>query len=178
METIEHLKYPIGKFEAPKEFSETDIKRSILYLVEFPAILNGTVEKLTEGQLCTPYREGGWTVKQLLHHIPDSHMNAYIRFKLALTENNPTIKPYNEAAWANLYDSKITGVSVSLTLLGAVHERWTNLLQGMTNEDFNKTYFHPEHNKTLFLWSVLAMYEWHSKHHLAHITTLVNRNNW
>lgn len=178
MDNIEQLKYPVGKYKAPTEFSQDAAQKSIDFLIAFPAILKQTVNGFTEAQLQTPYREGGWTVKQLLHHIPDSHMNAYIRFKLGLTEDNPTIKPYNEAAWANLYDSKITDVSVSLTLLDAVHTRWTNLLKNMTEADFNRTLVHPEKQTTFTLWSFLELYHWHSRHHLAHITELIKREGW
>ena len=137
------------------------------------AVLN-----LDEVQLNTPYRPDGWTVKQLVHHVADSHMNAYIRFKLGLTENNPTIKPYDEAAWAELSDTKNIPINISLTLLHALHIRWTEVLKNIKREEWDRTLFHPEHQKTMTLWFVLGMYAWHGKHHVAHVTQLRKRNNW
>ncbi|MBC7423468.1 MAG: putative metal-dependent hydrolase, partial [Ferruginibacter sp.] len=133
---------------------------------------------LDESQLNTPYRPDGWNVKQLVHHVADSHMNAYIRFKLALTENNPTIKPYDEAAWANLIDTQQVPINVSLTLLHALHVRWVALIRGMSTEDWNRTVYHPEQKKEITLWDLLGMYSWHGRHHTAHITNLRQRNNW
>lgn len=177
-DTLEHLKYPIGKYIAPTNYDAVEVQKSIQYLEEFPTLLRTAVNHFTTEQLNTPYREGGWTVKQVLHHIPDSHINAYIRFKLGLTENNPVIKPYLEAEWANLYDSKVTDISVSLTLTEAIHHRFTNLLKGMSEADFKRTVVHPQYQKTFTLWDYLALYHWHSKHHLAHITELSKRMNW
>ena len=177
-ENLEHLKFPIGKHIAPVIYNVDDAQKAIQYLTDYPPMLRAAVKGFTDQQLATPYRDGGWTVKQLLHHIPDSHMNAYIRFKVGLTEDNPTIKPYLEDAWANLYDSKITDVSVSLTLVDAVHHRFTNLLKGMNDADFSRTVFHPQYEKTFTLWEYLALYHWHAMHHLAHITELKKRTGW
>ncbi len=177
-DALEYLKYPIGKYIAPTNYDAAAAQQAIEYLEAFPALLRAAVNNFTPEQLATPYRESGWTVKQLLHHIPDSHMNAYIRFKLGLTEDNPIIKPYLEAAWANLPDSKTTDVSVSLTLTDAIHHRFTNLLKGMSETDFKRTVVHPQYQKTFTLWEYLALYHWHSKHHLAHITELSKRNGW
>lgn len=178
MENIEALKYPIGKFDYPLQFDALVAHESVKMLSEFPARLIALVEDLNEQQLQTPYRAGGWTVKQTIHHIADSHMNAYIRFKLTLTEDMPTIKPYAEAPWAELNDSKITDVAVSLTLLDAVHQRWVNVMQGMGDDDFNRKYFHPDYKKEFTLWGALALYDWHANHHYAHIANLIKRNNW
>ncbi|MEO8149427.1 MAG: YfiT family bacillithiol transferase [Bacteroidia bacterium] len=178
MEDIEQLKYPIGKFQAPLQFNAEAITSAINYLSTYPQLVKDTVKDLTAEQLATPYRPGGWTVKQLLHHIPDSHANAYIRFKLALTEDTPTIKPYLEAKWAELNDSKVTDINVSLNLLDAVHQRWMNVMKGMSNDDFGRKFFHPEQQKEMTLWSALALYHWHGMHHHAHIANLIKRNNW
>jgi uncharacterized damage-inducible protein DinB len=134
---------------------------------------------LDEHQLQTPYRDGGWTVHQLVHHVADSHMNAYIRFKLGYTEDNPTIKPYEEALWAETADVKNLPINVSLTILHAVHQRWDVFLKSLTEEDLKqKTVFHPEHKKQITLWHLLGMYAWHSRHHTAHITNLRERMGW
>ena len=133
---------------------------------------------LTPKQLDAPYRPGGWTVRQVLHHVPDSHLNAYIRFKLALTEDTPTIKPYYEARWANLADTRKTAVETSLALLENLHARWVTLLRLMQPKDFARTYFHPDHGKALTLDWALAMYAWHGSHHVAHITSLRKRMGW
>ncbi|MHB1922420.1 MAG: YfiT family bacillithiol transferase [Chitinophagaceae bacterium] len=175
---LEDLKYPIGKFVPPTKYTREDIDSWIVDLKHFPQNLELTVQSLDAFQLNTPYRPDGWTVQQLLHHLPDSHMNAYIRFKLGLTELNPTIKPYQENLWANLPDSHSTPVNVSLTLLHALHLRWTNLLIGMDLSDFEKTVFHPERKSNIKLKEMLAMYSWHGQHHLAQISRLKERMNW
>jgi len=135
------------------------------------------VEGLSDDQLETPYREGGWTVRQLIHHVADSHANSYVRFKLALTEEWPTIKLYDEAAWALLADSKATPVDVSLSLITALHTRWVALLESLTDADFHRGYNHPESGRQN-LATALALYDWHSRHHTAHITRLRERMNW
>jgi hypothetical protein len=135
------------------------------------------VNGLTETQLDTPYRQGGWTVRQIVHHVPDSHLNSYIRFKLALTEDRPTIKPYDEALWAGLSDSRDTPVETSLTLLESLHSRWIVLMRGMGEADWKRTFNHPERG-VVSLENTLAMYAWHSKHHVAHITELRRRERW
>ena len=132
---------------------------------------------MSEQQLLTPYRDGGWTIAQVVHHLADSHLNSYIRFKLALTEDNPTIKPYDEAAWAMLADSRMP-IDSSLQLLESVHARWVTLLRSMKEADFARTYVHPEHGKTFTLWGVLGMYAWHGRHHTAHVTSLRSRMGW
>ena len=143
-----------------------------------PARMREAVAGLSDGQLDTPYREGGWTVRQVVHHVPDSHLNAYIRLKLALTENEPTIKPYDEALWAQLDDVHTTPVETSLTLLESLHARWVGLLRAMKDKDFRRTFRHPEHEGAPTLDWLVAMYEWHSRHHVAHITSLRERMSW
>jgi hypothetical protein len=133
---------------------------------------------LDESQIQTPYREGGWTVHQLIHHLADSHMNAFIRFKLALTEENPVIKPYLEDKWSELADVSDVPINISITLLHALHHRWHRLLESMSVDDFRRTVFHPEKEKDITLWDMLLIYAWHGKHHVAHITTLREQNSW
>ena len=139
--------------------------------------MRSAVQGLSTPQLDTPYRPEGWTVRQVVHHVPDSHMNAYIRFKLALTEPEPKIRPYKEAEWAKLPDTAVTPIEVSLQLLAALHSRWVDLLQNMQPSDFERTLYHPERG-VVTLEHMLAMYAWHSGHHLAHINTLRERMNW
>ena len=176
-------RYPIGKVE-DQLFSDKgsyDEKAKSAYLLDIqqcPGLLEQAISNLDEHQLSVPYREGGWTAKQVIHHVADSHMNACIRFKLALTEVNPTIKPYDEGAWAELSDTKNLPVNISLTLLHALHTRWVELLKNITEADWERTVFHPEHKRTMTLWNLLATYAWHGKHHAAHITSLRERMGW
>lgn len=171
-------RYPIGQYE-PKPFS---IEKKIEWLADIkflPLQIENAILNLDEAQLQTAYREGGWTVHQLVHHVADSHMNAYIRFKLGLTEENPTIKPYDENKWAELHDVQKLPVNISVTILHAVHARLYETLKYVTDDDWNnKTVFHPEHKKTMRLWFLLGMYAWHGKHHVAHITSLRERKGW
>jgi len=169
--------YPIGKFETPSTLTEADRKKCIADIEALPAKMREAARGLTPPQLDTPYREGGWTLRQLLHHVPDSHLNAYCRLKLALTEDVPTIKPYDEKAWAELPDTYATPVEVSLNLLEAVHVRWVNLLKALTPAQFARRFRHPEMGE-LSLDQLLALYSWHSRHHLAHITELRKRKGW
>lgn len=173
-----NLSYPIGQYEA-KPFS-IDQKVTWMADIKFlPDQLEAAILNLDEKQLHTPYREGGWTVQQVVHHVADSHMNAYIRFKLGLTEDNPTIKPYNEKLWAEFNDVQKLPINISLTLLHALHQRWYEALKYITDDQWNnRTVFHPEHKKTLRLWYLLGMYSWHGRHHVAHITSLRERMKW
>jgi uncharacterized damage-inducible protein DinB len=175
------LRYPIGKFEwiPPENDEQMGTRRAhcIAVLSELPANLRTAVKGLSEQQLAKPYRPEGWTVKQLVHHVADSHMNAYIRFKLALTEFEPTIKPYKEDLWAKLPDSEKTAIEVSLQLIELLHLRWVNLLRSMDAADFARTLRHPEMG-VLTLDRTLALYAWHSAHHTAHITSLRHREGW
>ena len=174
--TAQDLSYPIGKLDR----KTIDSQRRGEYtktISELPAAIASAVQGLDEKQLDTEYRPGGWTVRQTVHHVADSHMNSYIRFKLALTEDEqPTIKPYYEDRWAELGDSKLP-IDVSLKLIESLHGRWTALLESMTDADFAKTYIHPESGEWT-LDGALALYDWHSKHHTAHITRLRERNGW
>jgi len=171
------LRYPIGEFKLDGQPSELQLKQFISDIEQTPARLRAALAGLSEQQLETPYRPGGWTVRQVVHHLPESHMNAYIRMKLALTEDNPTIKPYDEARWAETPDVNGTPISVSLTLLEALHQRWVVLLKALGPADFARTFNHPESGP----WTIgnyVAPYAWHGKHHVAHITTLRERMGW
>jgi len=171
------LRYPIGKYiEHP--FSEKELQQRLLDIQSLPRHLEYAIINLDEAQLDTPYREGGWTVKQLVHHIADSHMNAYIRFKLGLTEINPSIIPYNEKLWAEMVDTKNLPINISITLLHALHSRWYEILKNISVEEWNKTVYHSEYKKEMTLWYLLGMYAWHSRHHVAHITSLREREGW
>lgn len=179
MSDAEVLRYPIGRFELDSAaISAEDRERYIHSIETLPHRLRAAVAGFTTERWQTPYRPGGWTVHQLVHHIPDSHLNAYTRFKLALTEEEPTIKPYHEAAWAELADTAACKPGVSLDLLEALHLRWVALLRSLSDDDFARTLRHPEHGRTFTLGQMLAMYGWHSEHHLAHITRLIEREGW
>ena len=171
------LRYPIGKMEMPKEVSALRRQLAIESIASAPKKLREAVHGLNEAQLDTPYREGGWTVRQVVHHVPDSHMNAYIRLRLALTEDNPTIRPYAEATWAELIDAKSGPIEVSQTLLDSLHERWDRLWRSLKGEEFSRTLVHPEHGERTIDW-LLFVYEWHGKHHTAHITELRKHKGW
>jgi len=177
MKDIDHLKYPIGKFKAPKVYNAELREGFISGIEETPFFLRQAVENLDEEQLNTPYREGGWTVEQVVHHLPDSHMNAYIRTKLALTEKEPVIKPYKQDAWAHLEDYVTTPIETSLTLLESVHTRWVILLKSLEPDQFNCKMTHPEVGLIDINW-ILAQYAWHGKHHIAHINSLKQRMGW
>lgn len=169
--------FPIGKLQ-PEIYSE-DLKVKLLRDLKFlPTDVEMAIQNLDEHQLDTPYRDGGWTVKQLVHHIADSHMNAFIRFKLGLTENNPTIKPYEEKDWATMDDVYKVPINVSITLLHALHQRWYAMLENISEENLNRTVYHPAQQRDITLWQLLGIYAWHGKHHVAHITTLREKNNW
>ncbi len=174
---MEDLRYPIGKYQ-PQPFSEKQLKEWLIDIQFLPQHLENAVLNLDDQQLSTPYRDGGWTVKQVVHHVADSHINAFIRFKLGLTEENPAIKPYLEAEWARLPDTQNLPVNVSLTLLHALHTRWLEVLKNIKAEEWDRTVFHPEHKKEMTLWFLLGMYAWHSRHHVAHITSLRERKGW
>jgi uncharacterized damage-inducible protein DinB len=173
------LRYPIGKFRRPEAALTTEQRREFIADIEqTPAHLIAALKNLKTEQLDTPYRPGGWTVRQLVHHIPDSHMNAYVRTKLALTEDAPTIKPYDEARWAELPDGKSSPVEPSLAILENLHKRWVLLLKSLSPADWSRKYGHPEWSKLMSLDDTLALYAWHGKHHVAHITSLRQRNGW
>jgi uncharacterized damage-inducible protein DinB len=169
-------RYPIGQFAMPADITPARRQQAIDEIASAPKKLRAAVQGLSDVQLDTPYREGGWTVRQVVHHVPDSHMNAYIRLRLALTEDKPTIKPYEEARWAQLADSKLP-IAVSQTLLDAVHARWDAVWRSLKPEDFSRVLIHPDHGERTVDW-LLFVYEWHGKHHTAHITELRKRENW
>lgn len=170
-------RYPIGKVQLV-EYSEKEKDSRIADVLFLPRMLEYAVLNLDEMQIQTPYREGGWTIHQLVHHLADSHMNSFIRFKLALTEDNPSIKPYDEDQWSRLPDVSNMPINISITLLHSLHRRWHTLLESMSEQDFQRTVFHPEHQRNISLWDMLLIYAWHGKHHVAHITNLRELNGW
>lgn len=173
---MEEMRYPIGRFQSGENISPDDIAGWIRDIEQLPADLEKEVRPLTDAQLDTPYREQGWSVRTLIHHVADSHANAYIRFKLALTEDCPTIKPYQQERWSDLDDSSLPP-EPSLKMIEGIHRRWTHLLNAMEPEDFERELIHPESGKVV-LNHMTGTYAWHGNHHLAHITSLKKRNNW
>jgi len=173
---MEDLRYPIGPFDPAARVDPSEYGRLIDEIEQTPAELRSTVSGLTDAQLDTPYREGGWTVRQVVHHLPDSHMNAYVRMRLALTEERPVIRPYDEKRWAELPDSRLP-VEVSLVLLEALHRRWVALLRSLTAQDYERRFVHPDLGELDLAW-LLRHYAWHGRHHGAHITTLRRRMGW
>lgn len=171
------LAYPIGEFAWEGPAGAADRARRIDEIAAAPAALRAAVAGLTDSQLDTPYRPGGWTVRQVVHHVPDSHVNAYVRFKLALTEDVPLIKPYREAAWAELADVKTVPVATSLALLDALHERWVSFLRSLGEAEWARTFRHPDLG-VVPLEKNLALYAWHGRHHVAHVTVLRARMGW
>lgn len=170
-------RYPIGRFVPDSATTPETRNRHIEKIAALPAKIRQAVAGLSDNQLNTPYREGGWMVRQVVHHVADSHMNAYVRFKWALTENEPTIKAYEESEWAKLKDSELTPVEVSLTLIDSLHARWTVLVRSMKAEDFARKFVHPDSGPHDVDW-LLQLYSWHGSHHTAHITSLRERNGW
>jgi hypothetical protein len=173
---IDTLRFPIGRFRLPASSTAAEQAEHIETLRLLPERLKAAVASLNDSRLDTPYRDGGWTARQVVHHVADSHANSYVRFKLALTEDWPTVKPYDEAAWAELSDSRLP-VDLSLTLIAALHARWVVLLESLTGADFAKGYIHPAGGRQN-LAQVLASYAWHSRHHTAHIANLRERMGW
>jgi len=176
-QTAQDLRYPVGKFHWKGDLNDSERGELIGQIAAVPANLRQAVKALTPDQLDTPYRPDGWTVRQVVHHLPDSHLNSYVRFKLALTETQPTIKTYDQEAWAKLADSKSTSLETSLVLLEALHERWVNLLRSMSPADFARTLNHPEMGPVT-LDHMVALYAWHGRHHVGHITSLRDRMGW
>lgn len=166
---MEHLKYPIGQFKRPLVIKPAKIEKWIAEIEAVPSQMRALTENLSEEELELPYRPGGWTIRQVVHHTVDSHINSYVRFKWALTEDNPTIKAYYEERWAELEDYNNTPVSVSLNMMEGLHIRWTNLLKSLTPEQLKRTYIHPSGNKTFKVDETIGMYAWHGNHHIAHI---------
>ena len=165
---LDHLRYPIGKWTRPDTFDFTKVSEQITVIGNFPEKMKKETAELSDQLFDTPYRNEGWTVRQVVHHCADSHMNAFIRFKLALTENRPTIKPYDEGKWAELADAKLP-VHVSLQLLEALHVRWCMLMTFMNDEQWNAGFIHPEHGRELKLFQTVSLYAWHCEHHLGHV---------
>lgn len=170
-------RYPVGKFQAPETITADDRARYIGEIRRLPDGLRAAIDGLDDSKLDTPYRDGGWTVRQVVHHLAESHMNSFIRFKLALTEDSPTIKPYDEAACAETADAKTMPVAPSIDLLDGLHQRWTVLLQSMSDAEFQRAFLHPERG-VMRLDMNLALYDWHCRHHLGHITSLRDRMGW
>jgi uncharacterized damage-inducible protein DinB len=170
-------RYPIGKYKEPAAVTPALRLQAIAQIAETPAKLREAVRGLSEAQLETPYREGGWTVRQVVHHLADSHLNAYVRLRLALTEEQPTLKTYEEAKWAELEDAKRAPIEVSLALLEPLHERWVRLLRSLRAEDYSRTLMHPEHGVRTLDW-LLFIYAWHGTQHTAHITELRKQKGW
>jgi uncharacterized damage-inducible protein DinB len=176
MDAILDERYPIGRFQ-PGEATLEGRAACVARLGALPAAFRAALSGLSDAQLDTPYREGGWTLRQVAHHVPDSHMNAYIRFKWTLTEEAPRIKPYDEAAWAKLPDTGVTPIEVSLALLESLHSRWVDLMEALTDEQWSRTFEHPETGPWR-LDQVVHLYAWHGEHHLAHVTGLRRRMGW
>jgi hypothetical protein len=175
---LETLRYPVGRFRPqPGGLSPDERRAAVQAIAETPARLRAAVAGLDDEQLSTPYRPDGWTVRQVVHHVPDSHVNAYVRFKLALTEDRPTIKTYDEAAWARLADAELRDVEVSLTILDAIHLRWVTVLESLDDEAWRRKLMHPEWGE-IDLDFLLQLYHWHGRHHVAHITSLRERQGW
>ena len=170
-------RYPIGKFMPPPSFKTSVRAEFVKQIAAAPAEMRAAVAGLTEDQLDTPYRRGGWTVRQVVHHLPDSHLNAYVRFKLALTEDEPTIRPFSEARWAELPEARAGGIELSLNLLEAVHRRWVACIEGLPEEAFERRFRHPDWG-VVSLNEQLALYAWHGRHHAAHIACLRKRMGW
>jgi uncharacterized damage-inducible protein DinB len=177
MDDLDDLRYPIGRLVRPESYTPEERLRAIAVVAAIPGELRAAVAGLSDAQLDTPYRPGGWTVRQVVHHVPDSHANAYIRFKLALTEDEPTIRPYEEDRWAKLPEASAAPVELSLALLDRLHERWVASLRAITPEEWGRTYRHPE-SGVHKLDALLATYAWHGPHHVAHITSLRKRQGW
>lgn len=175
---LEQLRYPVGRFQLPTNITSEHITNWITEIENTPTLVEAAVVGFTDEQLDTPYRPDGWTVRQVVHHLPDSHMNSYIRFKWTLTEDTPTIKAYDETRWAQLEEAKNAPVEMSINMLKALHARWVVVLKNLTEEDLKKEFTHPETGKNISLQTMVALYAWHGRHHLAHITSLKERMGW
>src|SRR5512140_1631287 len=174
---MEDVRYPIGKFQNKEKISGEERRELLRRIAEVPVKLRAAVAGLNEQQLETPYRPDGWTVRQVVHHVADSHMNAFVRMKLALTEHEPTIKPYEEALWAETPDTTKAPIDLSLKLIEGLHGRWMMALESLAPQDFQRMFRHPQHGLRSLDWLV-QLYAWHGQHHVAHITSLRERNGW
>ena len=177
MAAMTDIRFPIGRFEVRPEIDETERRSLIKSIAGAPVKLRAALEGLSPRQLDEPYRPGGWTVRQVTHHLPDSHLNGYLRLKLALTEVHPTVKTYKEELWAELEDARLAAPEISVRLLESLHERWTLVLRSLKPEHFTRTLTHPEFG-VMSLDALLQLYEWHGRHHIAHITSLRQRMAW
>ena len=175
---MDYLRYPIGKFQRPSSLQEVDISDCIREIELLPSLLSKAVEEWDQQKLDTPYRPQGWTVRQVVHHLADSHTHSYIRFKWSLTEEKPLIKAYDENIWAQLDDARTAPIDISLNMLSGLHQRWVHLLKNIDNEGWSRSFIHPETNKEIPLYVNLALYAWHGKHHLKHITNLKETQGW
>ncbi|HEY3043089.1 MAG TPA: putative metal-dependent hydrolase [Vicinamibacterales bacterium] len=176
MSSLENDRYPIGRFERLAQPLDAAARAGLIQTIEqAPATIRSLVERLDDRQLDTPYRHGGWTIRQVVHHVPDSHMNVYIRMKLAVTEDAPIIKPYDEARWAELADGRSAPISMSLDLLDGLHRRWVTFLRALGEDEFRRTFVHPELG-SVAIFEALAMYAWHGRHHAAHIRSAISRS--
>jgi hypothetical protein len=171
------IRYPIGRYVVPA-YSENEKDARLSDILFLPRMLEYAVLNLNDDQLHVPYRDGGWTINEIVHHVADSHMNAYIRFKLGLTEDNPVIKPYHQEAWSKTADVTGVPINLSITLLHSLHHRWYELLKSLEDSHWQRTVFHPEQKREMSLWELLAIYSWHGKHHVAHITGLREQMGW
>ena len=174
---LEPLKYPIGRARIPEKITSDDIQKWITIIDSFPRKMRLITKNLSDEQLDTPYRDGGWTIRQVVHHVADSHYNSYIRFKWALTEDKPIIKAYDEGRWSDLADYKAP-IDLSLAAIESLHAKWVYLLRGLTEEDLKKVFVHPETNEEITLEKNIGIYAWHSRHHFAHIGNLVASKDW
>lgn len=174
---MDDLRYPVGEFHFPDAINPEELNTFVDQIAEAPARLRAAIAGLSDSQLDTPYRPGGWTVRQVAHHVPDSHINSYVRFRLALTEDAPVIKPYEESRWAELHDARTLPVEASLVLLESLHARWVPLLRSLSDSDWKRTFRHPELG-LVSLEKNAALYAWHGRHHVAHITALGKRMGW
>ncbi len=172
------LRYPVGEYEPIESYTSSDISNYINIIENFPEKIKAAVQGLSDKQLDTPYREGGWTIRQVVHHTADSHINSYCRFKLALTEDTPEIKPYNEAKWAELPDGKTAPVELSLPLLDSLHKRWCAVLKGISPDKLERKVYHSEAKREMTIAYLMGLYAWHCEHHLAHVVKLKKKMNW
>ncbi|HAD14345.1 MAG TPA: putative metal-dependent hydrolase, partial [Saprospirales bacterium] len=176
MKEVTDRRFPIGRFEYNKNYTLDDTRKQIKDIARLPKELKKLVKKLKDGALDKPYRQGGWTARQVIHHLADSHMNAYIRFKLAATETAPIIKPYEEKLWAETEDAKHGSAKTSIKLLAALHDRWVDFMISLSEDDLDKGYFHPATKRTVALREAIALYAWHANHHLAHVKLVADGN--
>ncbi|WP_240336885.1 YfiT family bacillithiol transferase [Rufibacter psychrotolerans] len=174
---LEQLRYPVGRFEIPPLYRSALIKPAMAAIEALPAQLRAAVASLSDEQLDTPYRPGGWTLRQVVHHLADSHLNAVSRFRLALTEDRPLIKAYEESSWAYLHDARWADPELSIQLLEALHQRWTLLMRSFSMEEWHRSFQHPQRGE-VYLFQAVGMYAWHGEHHVAHITSLTERMGW